>query len=273
MADFPLFGGIRTGSAGFDLANTTGTTVTAAGSANTKGAYVELLAAASNEFDSYVVELVLGVASVAGPMLIDIAVGGAASEEVIIPDIYIYATTTAGVLYNVKFPISIPAGERISARIQSSTASATLDLYIERGFSNFMQGSPLSSVDAIGADTATSTGTIVVRGGTIGVFGAWTEIIASTTDSYSALAISSARGVGSWRNGSLNYQVAVGSAGNEEVIIDNVLVPTSAVAFSSNMINGFDGASVAEGERLSIRAAATSINSDHDHDYVIYGVK
>ena len=53
MADFPLFGGIRTESAGFDLANTTGTTVTAAGSANTKGAYVELLAAASNEFDSY----------------------------------------------------------------------------------------------------------------------------------------------------------------------------------------------------------------------------
>ena len=274
MADFPLLGGMQALSAGFVLATTTGTSITASASANTKGAYVELVSAANNDLDSNSIELVFdGLNSALGDFLVDISVGDAGFEEVVIHNVYVKTTSTPGALVSrVTLPISFQSGVRISARCQANNSSLAINMFIILSSGNFKQPTGFSEAVAYGDDEATSTGTLVARS-SVGVFGSWVEITASTTDEIHAIAIASHRQGGSWQNGKYNYQVAVGSAGNEEVIISDILSATTASESGSGLLAGAYMVEVAIGQRLSIRAAASVADADFDNDYVIYGIK
>jgi len=97
---------------------TTGTALTA-GAANTKGSWVELIASTANK----TVYLIVWARRSAGtPGLIDIGIGAAASEVVLIPNI---SPESAGDGFVFEGPIRIAAGTRIAARYQNSTASDT----------------------------------------------------------------------------------------------------------------------------------------------------
>lgn len=93
-------------------------------SANTKGAWVELIASTANDVDIIDIE-------VYGPetayYAIDIGIGAAASEVVIIPDLTLSASNSfnqsSGKRY--KIPIAIPAGTRVAARMQGDDATGT----------------------------------------------------------------------------------------------------------------------------------------------------
>lgn len=110
-------------------ADSTGTTLTA-GTANTKGSYVELVASTAERCNGL---LVCVMPNATGTVhSVDIAVGAAASEVIVIPDFFsrcVGNTTEEGGNYAF-IDISIPAGTRISARTQSSTASATCELVL-----------------------------------------------------------------------------------------------------------------------------------------------
>lgn len=116
---------------GADTANSRGTEITANAVANTKGAYAQLSASISKAFRGfYVLGSTASTLATAGH-LIDIAVGAAASEQVIVPNIYvksIASTTPCKIM--VHCPIQIPAGTRVSARSQSNVASAITDLIL-----------------------------------------------------------------------------------------------------------------------------------------------
>lgn len=110
---------------GFDSVNHGGTSVPPSASANTKGGFTQLIASTSVDYLGFYVEVNLGdtntSASVGAFSLIDIAIGGAGSEIIIVPNIQWYHGASRPRQF---YPIPIPAGTRISARCQADAASS-----------------------------------------------------------------------------------------------------------------------------------------------------
>lgn len=107
---------------GVDTSTSTTTAVTASGSINTKGSYAQLTASC-NEIRWAVLQLRPNSNNY---YLIDIAVGGAGSEQVIVPNLHVRGAS--GRSFPIGFPLSVPAGSRISARCQCNTASQSVQV-------------------------------------------------------------------------------------------------------------------------------------------------
>lgn len=164
-----------------------GTTITAGGTAHEKGSWTQLLASTAYEVYGITV-LIAGTGTTASTnmrWLCDIGWGSSGSEEVFIPNL-IGGNTPAmnsgvgpGTMYH--FPIYIPAGTRLSARAQSSTASRTATVAI---WLHEWPNGPLpwigSKVTAYGIDTAASTGVIHTCGNSS--YPTSSQITASTSD-------------------------------------------------------------------------------------------
>jgi hypothetical protein len=159
---------------------TLGTLVPEDATDHTKGAYAQLFA--STDFDVWGISFMVGATSSAGAIvnyLLDIAIGGAGSEQVIASNILI--GNSRGIAPGSPFtfwflPIFIPKGTRISARTQGSggTGVPYLMMTLTGGPSN-----PLWPVFqgcmTIGINTAASGGTSLTPGAT-GTYSAWTSI-------------------------------------------------------------------------------------------------
>jgi len=273
MADFPLGGAAFTESHGFTLATMRGTVITGSASTNTKGAYVELLSAANNISDSIGITIVIDRNSTPqGQILLDIAIGGAGSEEVIIPNLYYYSEElTVFGIGTFSFPISIPSGVRISARCQGSVSSVTPPINIQLTKGSFTSNQSYSEVVAYGDDESTSTGVSVAQG--VDSLGSWVEIVAATNEDIFGIVVSAHRAASSWSGGILVYDVAVGSAGNEEAILEGNTITVSSTETGQGLVSVFCPLSISSGSRVSVRVAAPDINSDFTLDFVIYGVK
>lgn len=114
---------------GTNISTTNLTPVDAGAVANTKGSWIEIVAATSK--DSKGIFLCTGTnsnfsLSTAG-FFIDIGIGAAASEQIIVPNAHILTHSTLDAsIPNVRYyPMQIPDGTRITARMQSSTTDAT----------------------------------------------------------------------------------------------------------------------------------------------------
>ena len=112
---------------GFTAASTTGVTLDPGGSAYTKGSYAEIAASTSNDIKSFYV-LMTGDGTDGGTsrIALDVAVGAAASEVIIVPDHVAYSYT--GGINEVAlgpFYHAIPAGSRIAARVSATNATVT----------------------------------------------------------------------------------------------------------------------------------------------------
>ncbi len=97
--------------------------------AHTDSAPVQLIASTTFAYTWVIVTVGKGASIVGGTWqvgLVDILLGAATAEKVLIPDLY-YAITTAGdrssLVYHL--PVSVPAGSRLSARVRSSWTAAT----------------------------------------------------------------------------------------------------------------------------------------------------
>ena len=215
MSDFSLFGETELIQHGFVVASVSGTPIIADASTNTKGAYVEIVSAANNITDSSAITVIISSeGATAAGFLIDISIGGAGSEEVIISNI-LFNTTSVAIQTSdkVKIPINIPAGQIISIRCQSQSSSATIPVYIKLAPSNFKQPESCSEVVSIGANESATRG-VEVAANTV-TFGSWVEITSSLSLDIKGFFISTQKGVvASWSNLVVSYQVALGSVGN-----------------------------------------------------------
>jgi len=149
-------------------ATSIGTLLTAHATPHSKGAYAALIAATT--YDSYGFWLRAAAtfaSSAISDMLIDIAIG-ASQENVIVPTFPIGWSAAANLGANRWwFPIFIPKGSAISARIQALIADATarVDIVLNGGTS-CMPGPLFAGCDAYGIDEANSRGTIHTPGNT-----------------------------------------------------------------------------------------------------------
>lgn len=165
-----------------------GTTITAGGSANTKGAYSAGELIASTNEDTYGVTIRVGglaAQTTSTKYLLDIGMGASGSEVDLIPNINcdgasaIASSRTCKVYY---FPIFIPRGRRVAARAAAVTASdtASVSIYLHQNAAGWGMEVP-TLWESLGVG-ATSGGTSVASGS--GAFGSWTTILDPITKNY-----------------------------------------------------------------------------------------
>lgn len=89
-----------------------------------KGVWVEAIASTAN-FTNYFM-LIIHDATAATDYSVDVGIGAAASETVLIPNVKYHVNITANNIITVSYPfkVEIPAGTRISARCQNAAAES-----------------------------------------------------------------------------------------------------------------------------------------------------
>lgn len=196
-----------------------GAALTAVGSANTKGSWTEL--AASTAAEACWIMVLIGGASAGGlRFLVDIGIGAAGSEVVVVPDLH-YDSVSSGQPYDsYRIPVAIPAGSRVAVRFQCNVSSGTLRCLAYLG-----QGDSIGvgTIHAYGPNTADSGLVAVDPGVTAGSDGSWAELTSGTTGDTRWLVIYPAHD-GTGGSGFIRWllDIGIGAAGSETVLISDL---------------------------------------------------
>lgn len=166
-----------------------GTTVTASSTIHTKGNYTQLISSTTYDWYGFWLQTInTYVASSATDLLLDIAIGAASSEQIILPNWMAgWGPTASGGARTIFVPIFIPRGTRIAARCQALITSDTVNVLVAGCVGNSGLPIPLfSNCDAYGIDTATSSGTSHTAGNT-GVESTDANVGSTTSRPYGAV--------------------------------------------------------------------------------------
>lgn len=190
--------------------------VLAHASTNTKGSWVQL--AASTPFDSDLLMLQYQCSGNTASALMDIGIGGAGSEVVLVPNLVIESQAVYIYCLGYNIPVSIKAGTRVAVRIQATIGSS--DFYIKAQFAATNGAIPAQTATDYGADTGTSRGTIVQCAVTANSYGSWYQIIASCKEMRFAVVQLQCDA----NNGDqdFHFRLGVGGAGVEQIVIPDV---------------------------------------------------
>lgn len=176
----------QTNISGARPAATLGATITGSGSTNTKGSWASLIDPLA--FDVYRLHVIVNdvwTSAAAIRALLDIGIGpsGGGSEVVVIPDLLVGGAgdidgQNRAVAFD--FPIYLPAGQRLSARLAGSVASETAQV------TAIAYGAPTgpcwagAAVEALGISAGSSAGVAVTSGTTSE--GSWVTVGTTSFD-------------------------------------------------------------------------------------------
>ena len=234
-------------------------TVTTAGTAHDKGAWAELIASTGDAYDGLVLSCDSTFAgSVDSARLLDVGIGAAASEVVIVPELDVGGWLLAQ-SQHIILPVHIPKGSRVALRCQGVQISDADVIYFG-GYLRAENGrrSP-SSLVAMGTSTSTSTGTTLTTPGAANTKGAWTQITASTPQAFRAILVqvTLAAGTTTIPASNLKVDVAVGASGTESVIVANMNMRSSTIeAISDGVPQTTVPVHIPAGSRLAMRYQA-----------------
>lgn len=205
MADF----GLVSGSARFGTDS--GAAPTGNATANVKGAYAEIVASLAIDADMLRVRL-RGNDSIRR-WAWDIAVGAAGSEQIIIPDLQFGMLDGYGGPLTLDIPISVKAGSRLSARVQSTTGAEAATINVLPIALPFLRMSNLTGpVDVIGFDSANTIGKNLAPADT------WVEMVASTAYRYRAIFVVLSSGNNITTHADTTVSIGVGAAASEQLL-------------------------------------------------------
>lgn len=160
-------------------------TVTASGTAHTKGSWSELVAALSDEcLGFWLFQDNTNANSTDTRSLLDIGIGASGSEVVVMADLGVGSKSSGGTWpFSWGFiPLALPSGARVAARMQSAVTSKTCGLYLMPVYAQAPAGLSLfRRCTTYGADSASSGGQTVTPD-TAPTKGSWVQVSASTTD-------------------------------------------------------------------------------------------
>jgi hypothetical protein len=135
-----------------------------------------------------------------------IAAGAAASEVVFINDLMATSTTAGSSSTTYSFPVSIPAGTRLSARCNNTTADANnIQIKLYDGAFIALEGN--AGVDSMGFVSGNPSGTDIDPGATPNTYGTWVQLTASTPRDYAGIMV--CYGQNSTDNASATFPVFV----------------------------------------------------------------
>jgi hypothetical protein len=207
----------------------------------------------------------------------DIGIGASGSEQVLIPSLGITSETNATVSLSFYFPLSVAAGSRLSARVLDSIgnlASYASAVLVGEGFAS---PSGASRVTAYGMSTSSQTSLAVP--GAVNTKGAWTQIVAATTNQMTAANVM----IGTYSPANAHLpglvDIGVGASGSEQVIVGNVPVISpshTGASTSSFAVSYLLPLTAPAGSRLAMRYQAGNGNGTYSNMQVyasIYGIE
>lgn len=232
--------------------------VSVTGGANTPGSFAQL--SASTPHDACWCEVtIFPTGNSSNRQAVDIAVGAAASEVVVVNKLMAISNTGRNCLASYGFPLSIPAGTRVSARSSNSSTNDALNVNMRLYDGAFTMMDGAAGIDAIGFNSATTVGT-TLTGGATGAKGSYAQLTAATLRDY--MGFFAAFDTGSATDVAL-LDIAIGAAASEINLVPNFGIFTQATIMAPTPIFWIP---VPAGSRLSARidfisaAAASTIN-------------
>ncbi len=268
MSNWGLWGGGGyTDVLGNVPASSRGTQINRNATINTEGTWTELVASTAREYQGFVLSAVkaYGVTELRAPQ-IDVAVGAAGSEKFLLENITIGGinTTTASAGEHILIPVVIPAGSRVAVRYQNGEISAHLNVLIHGFSSNWLLPYGFHRATTYGADATDSGGTKVDAGAVANTEGAYVEFSASTTNPIRAITPIIFHSLDDQTiESSFLFDIAVGAAASEVVIVEDIPIVTSRVEAAGPQVTPPLPVDIPSGTRLSVRArcSVTTANS------------
>lgn len=271
MPVFPMAWAGESNTVGANTAASLGTSVTASGSANTKGSYAQLTASTPFLAAWLLVEAMTNTNG--STQLVDIAIGGAGSEKVIVSNLMVQGPRD---LFCVPLPIQVPGGVRLAARTQAATGSQSCFVQVTLLAARSGMQPSGGVVDCYGQDTSTSRGVSVDPGGSANTKGSWTQITASTTRrARGFFLLLGGQGNTNTSLGSWLYDVGIGGAGSEQVIVADwgVDVRAAGNVHPAPHCSPFFPIPIGSATRIAVRSQSTVIDAtDRLHDVQIVAV-
>ncbi len=273
MVQFPMAvgGGSCSGTTTSNNVTSGVRAVAAAASANTKGAWVELIASTAEDYDCLLVHFAAATSNVS--YLVDVGIGGAGSEVLIVENIHTSIGNNSSEWFSI--PRAIPAGTRISMRCASSTLSSQVRGAVVGVKGGWFTPQGGGDITTYGANTADSGGTSVNAGATANTFGVWSELTASTPADIKALCV---------RTGGVNnttpttgqglLQIGVGAGGSEVGLFEIPFNMGTTIDNYGPMPHFWFPADIPVGSRLAARVMMTVTDAtDRVMDVVAYGLE
>jgi hypothetical protein len=276
---FPLLGDVcNAQAAGINTAATLPSLVTASSTNNTKGSWSQLIAATSADCVMMEVVAYFSGGSYGSNLVnasVDIGIGGAGSEVVVIPDLVISPSYISIQLVRILVPICIPAGTRVSARAQVDIGSAVTAVYVSATLfdGDFSVGEGAAGVTAIGFNSAATKGTPVTPSATAHTKGAYAQLTASTPRDFYGFFV-----IFNLTYGELCFSlfdIAIGASGSEFNIIPNRFVLQGDLANNAGSftdpVSPFIPMRIPSGTRISARAQSSKASAQ-PVGVTLYGV-
>lgn len=271
MSNWPFLGGftelLTTSRAGSSLS-----AAFTSGANDAKASWTQLNASLTRDYTGFILQLgQMGQANVT--YLVDVAIGGAGTEKVIVENIYLSAGGTSYMGEDFLIPVALPKGGRLAIRGQTSNGSNVTSSAQIHGITAAWPDMPgFSKMEALGADTANSKGTTIDPGGTANTKGAWTQISASTTDDIAGLLLNFGPD-GVHAAGRLLIDVAIGASSSEQVILEDYVVTESGSVSRTFMNSASFPAEIPAGTRVSMRAQSDiTTTPGRELDVVLQGL-
>jgi len=245
-------------------------TITTGATPHVLTAYTEIVASLSQNVQTLMIQI--GVNSQNGvntSCLMNIAVGGAGSETVVVANLDV-GMKAQGFTNQITIPIRLDKGTRVAFNIQSTPASKAYLFKFVFGKNDKKMRNLQSYVDTYGADTANSRGTQVSTPDSTNTKGSYSEITASTNRAYQGFFIT----VGGYDNtaisaGGQGIDIAIGTAGNEVVIAENIITVTNTSEAVDLPVPPLYRKPIPAGTRISARFSRTG---NSQLDLIFHGI-
>lgn len=230
MPDFPqLYDLARCEIAGHASGTAYGTTVTSAsapqGGANSKGGPWSQLIAATVAPASAIALWVGRSGASTLRFFFDIGIGAAGFEQVLIENVMLQLSTSPfGFMYVPPIPVHVPAGSRLSARVQvhsGNSQTAVVAAALLAG--GWGKSALLGRATTYGAELADTSGISVDPGGSANTKGAWAVLDASCRAIRHLTLMFGNQVNATPTSGTWRFDVGIGAAGLEQVIIPDLL--------------------------------------------------
>jgi hypothetical protein len=263
-----------TESFGIDAVEHSCMLIDGSGTAHTKSAYVEIAASLAHDVSG--IWLLLGGfwENTLPSVLVDIAVGAAASEKVVISNILRDATKGNYRYTTLSFiPLSLKKGQRISARYQCEALSETFGVQVRVQYAGNWADDSLQHAVTYGANTADTGGVEITPSGSLDTKGSWAEITAATERDHEAIMVNCSAGADISRaTQSQLIDIGAGASGSEIVIVSNLPVSmhTQADQISPQAMGAFL-LHIKGGTRLSARSQTSATISSTTLDITLVG--
>ena len=212
--------------------------------------------------------------------LVDIMIGGAGAEYVLLPDLMFTVATGAECGDSYFFPIFVPKGSRLSGRVSSTAASGSYIAHV-----HLLEGAPgfgfapFSKVTAYGVTAASSRGTNIDPGASANTKPALpaTQLVASTADPIYLMTVAIGQAGDFARTPAAQAwcDIDVGAGSSEFPVIQNIGISfgTSKDAWRPGIPVQNVPVWVPPGSRLSSHGqCSVTTAGDRLWDVVVYGV-